>query len=222
MEAQKEKVISAMRLLFIITVVAIPLSVVALFIAGWLIYIPAVVVLIGAVMLWRAIGGTYLKVSVISGAIYVVLYLAGRLIPADSAGTLAVVLSVMNVLSAVCGLVHQFTLLRGAADYMEAQGCPDTAKEGRTAAVLALIVSVGTVVLSLISAAALAVSSGSAFALLIAAVTGVVGLVLAVMGIIALFSRLSFFYKSAKRLKDGIIEIPLQDRKEQKNEETSQ
>ena len=159
MEAQKEKVISAMRLLFIITVVAIPLSVVALFIAGWLIYIPAVVVLIGAVMLWRAIGGTYLKVSVISGAIYVVLYLAGRLIPADSAGTLAVVLSVMNVLSAVCGLAHQFTLLRGAADYMEAQGCPDTAKEGCTAAVLSVVANVGAFVAAIIAVVILMVSS---------------------------------------------------------------
>ena len=117
----------------------------------------------------------------------------------------------------VFGLVHQFTLLRGGADYMEGQGCPETAREGRTAAVLSVVANVGVFVAAIIAVVILMVSSLA-------------------LSLVVLFCSVSgdgdrhyrsdfppvFFYKSAKRLKDGIVEIPLQDRKEQKNEETSQ
>ena len=117
----------------------------------------------------------------------------------------------------VFGLVHQFTLLRGGADYMEGQGCPETAREGRTAAVLSVVANVGVFVAAIIAVVILMVSSLALSLVVLFAVLAVT-----VIAIIALISRLSFFYKSAKRLKDGIMEIPLQDRKEQKNEETSQ
>lgn len=144
-----------MQLLFVITIVAIPLSVVGQFVASWLELIPAVVVLIGAVMLWRAIGSTYLKVSAITGVIYVVLYIVSELVPVSNTETTLGGQTLLAVVAIACGLVHQFTLLRGAADYMEGQGCPETAREGRTAAVLSVVASVGAFVVAIVGVATL-------------------------------------------------------------------
>ncbi len=205
MEERKGKPIQAMQLLFVITIVAIPLSVVDQFVANWLELIPAVVVLIGAVMLWRAIGSTYLKVSAITGVIYVVLYIVSELVPVSNTETTLGGQTVLAVVAIACGLVHQVTLLRGAADYMEGQGCPETAREGRTAAVLSVVANVGAFVVAIVGVATLTTVS-----IILTLAAGFLALVLAVIGIIALFSRLSFFYRSMKRLKDGLQETPIQ------------
>lgn len=205
MEERKGKPIQAMQLLFVITIVAIPLAAVSLFVASWLNCIPALVVLIGAMMLYRSIGSKYLKVSAITGVIYVVLYIVSELIPVSNTETALGGQTVLTVVAIACGLVHQFTLLRGAADYMEGQGCPETAREGRTAAVLSVVGSIGSLVVAIVGVATL-----TTFSIILSLAAGFLALVLVVIGIIALFSRLSFFYRSMKRLKDGLQETPIQ------------
>ena len=209
MTEQKKKAASAFLVLFIFGIIALPASLLTTFLKwNWLSYVVDAGMLIGAILLYRAVRSKKLLISLVVSiaglalaAVFIVL--ATGLAMTDYTTLLWILLAAESVLS----IASQLCLLIGAADYLRREQYPETAKLGRSAAiqsVVCIVLTFLTVLCSYISLTALSGNGVYIGGALIAA--GFILLAAAIVGIIQIVTRLRFFYQSRKCLLSGLPE----------------
>ena len=209
MTEQKKKAASAFLVLFIFGIIALPASLLDTFLKwSWLDYVVEAGMLIGAILLYRAVRSRKLLISLVVSIVglalaVVFIALATGVAMTDYTTPLWVLLAVESVLS----IASQLCLLIGAADYLRKEQYPETAKLGRSAAiqsVVCIVLTFLTILCSYITLTALSRNGVYVGGTLIAA--GFILLAAAIVAIIQIVTRLRFFYQSRKCLLSGLPE----------------
>lgn len=209
MTEQKKKAASAFLVLFVFGIIALPASLLDTFLKwSWLDYVVEAGMLVGAILLYRAVRSKKLLISLVAGIVGLALaVLLGQLVSGLSAVDYSPLLWVLIIVNAVCSIICQLCLYTGAADYLRREQYPETAKLGVSAAKLAVAVIILTILIALGGLVSLKLmDSTQMFGVIGGILTMLLTLATAVVSVVQIVTRLRFFYQSRKCLLSGLPE----------------
>lgn len=205
MDISNKKILNGMLILFVaplVGIVATPLSAV---LSQWVALATTILSLVGTWMLYRGVISRKLCVAAVASIITFVIEVLLQIVRIPSGAELLHL--AVTIMTNLVSMIYLYFLFRGTADYMVEHGYPETAKDGKIAANLAIAVTILGIVVELLGTD-IWLERVWYLKMIVGASGSMIALVAIGMGIVLAIIRLTFFYQCRKKLLAGQPEAP--------------